>query len=564
MRGSRRSKAIALLGSAGVLGALLVAAPSVRATAVIDTLSLGTNTPWSVAVDATSVYVGQTSGSQQPGILKVNPIDDTYSPMSMPPGLVGMYTWVARGSVTDDSLYASVAGGFGQVGGVVRLSVVDDTWHAVRNFAPLGLSDLAVTSTDGKDDTLYVTHSAGVLILNPDTLAIDDSIPLPNSNTYPRAIALVGDDSIVVTQPSNSANPGVYIISTRNTDDSILNSSFSNASGYEGPLGVAVSPDNAWIYLTLKNNSGVPRSILVKINAHTGAVADQFEAPQQEQGNSVAVAADGTVYMTTSLTGGRQMTVLPQGSFAQATSVTLSTPAVGGLAVAPNGRAYVGTSNNIAGALQVLGSIAPPPDPSPTPATPPGAPTDVVAKGGWKSVTVDWSAPANQGSFPITTYLVKASPGGQLCLARRSDANPTRCTFTSLTAGTQYTFRVQALNGGGWGAESAASNAASPQDLRITSQQRKPRTFLGIRLGSEVRVGGTAAGYPAQTRVDLWIKLGAGGQWVQQTDARVFTDNAGRYSWSRNFGRDKDGTLIGVRFSISGNFSNEVTLPPLR
>lgn len=71
----------------------------------------------------------------------------------------------------------------------------------------------------------------------------------------------------------------------------------------------------------------------------------------------------------------------------------------------------------------------------------------------------------------------------------------------------------------------------------------------------------TATFGPPQT---LWIKLGADGQWVQQTNARVTTDNSGRYSWSRNFGKDKDGTPIGVRFFIDGNVSNEVTLPRLR
>lgn len=557
MRGSRRSKAVALLGSASVLGALLVAAPSVRATALIDTINLGANDPWSLAADSSSVYVG-LANTAQPGVLQVNPNDGSYQSLTMPT-FAGTTTWVARGSATRKSLYASTLGT--NSGLVTRVDVDANTIDDSRAF-PFGVFDIAVQSTNGLDDTLYVGVSdglrGGLLILDAVSLQVDDSIPLPR---IPGDIALVGDDSIIVIPSGDTfQRRDVYIINARDTDDSIQ-------IPFWNPRGVAVSPDNEWAYITAEDNfNGQP--YLTKISPRTRLVDFSVSLPNT-QGFQVAVGADGTAYVTIGDPGqnARRVIVLPQGSDAGATSVALSSTAPnttsmagGGVVVSPNGRAYLGVS----GGIDVLGSLAPPPGPSPTPADPPGAPTNVMAKGGWKSVTVDWSAPAVQGSFPITTYLVKASPGGQVCLARRSDANPTQCTVTNLTPGTQYTFRVQALNGGGWGAESAASNAASPQDLRITSQQRKPRTFLGIRLGSEVRVGGTAAGYPAQTRVDLWIKLGAAGQWVQQTDARVTTDNAGRYSWSRNFGRNKDGTPIGVRFSISGNFSNEVVLPPLR
>lgn len=60
------------------------------------------------------------------------------------------------------------------------------------------------------------------------------------------------------------------------------------------------------------------------------------------------------------------------------------------------------------------------------------------------------------GSFPVTSYQVTASPGGQSCLTAS-----TSCTITGLTNGTTYTFGVVALNGAGWGT-AGTSNPVTP------------------------------------------------------------------------------------------------------
>lgn len=97
---------------------------------------------------------------------------------------------------------------------------------------------------------------------------------------------------------------------------------------------------------------------------------------------------------------------------------------------------------------------------SPTPPAPgqvPGPPTNVTAIAGSGEATVAWTPPASVGSFPITSYRVTSSPGGKVCLAAASP-----CVVKGLTGGTAYTFTVSALNGAGYGPESAPSGAVTP------------------------------------------------------------------------------------------------------
>jgi hypothetical protein len=86
----------------------------------------------------------------------------------------------------------------------------------------------------------------------------------------------------------------------------------------------------------------------------------------------------------------------------------------------------------------------------------PGAPSSVVASSGIAEATITWSAPADSGSSPITSYSVVASPGG-----KSATTSSTTVTFSGLTNGTTYTFAVSAINAAGSG-PAAVSNAVTP------------------------------------------------------------------------------------------------------
>ncbi|BCL62227.1 hypothetical protein DGMP_29200 [Desulfomarina profundi] len=125
----------------------------------------------------------------------------------------------------------------------------------------------------------------------------------------------------------------------------------------------------------------------------------------------------------------------------------------------------------------------------------PNNPTGVNAVAGNTQATVSWTAPADIGDGPITSYDVTASPGGATC-----STSGTSCTVTGLTNGTDYTFNVTATNAYGTGPASSESAAVTPNAQSETTDSTQPGqssttaprpTVLSVRPESGSFAGGT-------------------------------------------------------------------------
>jgi hypothetical protein len=105
---------------------------------------------------------------------------------------------------------------------------------------------------------------------------------------------------------------------------------------------------------------------------------------------------------------------------------------------------------------------------------PPGEPTGLTAAPGDGQVTLDWSAPAAEGTSPITGYVIRYRPSGTLAWATFPDgaSTATTSTVTGLANGTRYTFRVAAGNAAGSGPWSAP--------VRATPRPRRPGAPTGL------------------------------------------------------------------------------------
>jgi uncharacterized repeat protein (TIGR02543 family) len=92
------------------------------------------------------------------------------------------------------------------------------------------------------------------------------------------------------------------------------------------------------------------------------------------------------------------------------------------------------------------------------PAGVPSAPANVVAVTSGSNMTLTFDAPVDTGGSAITSYVVTSSPAGATCTV---GANATTYTCTGLTAGTNYSYSVKAVNSKGQSSASLDSTAVT-------------------------------------------------------------------------------------------------------
>ena len=211
----------------------------------------------------------------------------------------------------------------------------------------------------------------------------------------------------------------------------------------------------------------------------TGTIANQssvvsWKAPSSNGGAPI------TSYVVTAAPGGQSCTV------SGATSCTVSN--------LTNGTTY---KFSVVAVNNVGPSAISAPSSSTKPAKAvPNSPTGVLASfTGEGSLTVTWSAPANDGGFAITGYTVTSSDGRTWCTL----TTLTTCSVTRLVLGVNYSFIVKAKNSLGFSAPSLASAVVSQFDapypaFNVTATGAQNHSAL-VKWSAPLNLGGGRVTY---------------------------------------------------------------------
>lgn len=241
---------------------------------------------------------------------------------------------------------------------------------------------------------------------------------------------------------------------------------------------VGSSPASARVSATPRTVQSAPRS--AKVTPGNATITVRWAAPSSSGG------ATRTAYIVQYSTNGTTWKTASSKVKPSATSYAIT-----GL---KNGtRYYVRVI-----AVNAAGQSAPSTRVSTTPRTVPSKPRVTAAATATGRVTISWSAPSNGGA-PITGYVIQRYSGGKWRTVATVSASSRSKTFTGLTVGSAYKYRVAAKNAAGTGGSTA---------LTITAK-RCHSAYSGacVPIASDVDCAGGSGNGPAYVRGPVYIRV---------------------------------------------------------
>ena len=312
--------------------------------------------------------------------------------------------------------------------------------------------------------------------------------------------------------------------------------SATNSAG----TGTATSPVNA----TPATTPGVPASL--DATAGNGQITLSWSAPGSTGGATITgYRVEWKLNTATSW---------PTASPNRATSTTTSHTFTG----LTNGTAYNFrvSATNSAG----TGTATSPVNATPAAAvTAPGAPTGLGATPGNTQVTLSWSAPSSNGGAAITGYRVEwklsTASTWPTTSPNRATSTTTSHTFTGLTNGTAYNFRVSATNSAGTGTASSPVNAT-------------PATTPGVpaSLGATAGNGQVTLSWNAPSSTGGATITGYRVEWKLNTASTWPTTSANRATsttTSHTFSSLTNGTAYNFRVSATNSAGTGTATSPV-
>lgn len=424
-------------------------------------------------------------------------------------------------TVVDDTVYTGPSGVAAGTGKALFSSA-----RSLAKTAEVTSSSVAQAARSSASGRVFLAGFDGLRWIVPPSTTIDDSI---NVGGWVDAVTVSRDDTLVYAYfdtiaIGRSSAPGETTDLTLDpSDDGMVTGLAMNSAGV-GYAAVSDLQDALLVFAPVSASMTSATGAAGSVQQIDLAVTDNLPI---DDSTVVSVHFGGTLAVGWTRQGTSVTGPVPAGSGTVAVTVNLH----GGQAVSAGSFTY----------------SAPPP--SPPPALPPGAPREAAAEAGNSQAYVTWLAPTFSGSYPVSHYLVSASPGGASCTAA-GDARS--CLVAGLVNGTAYTFSVKALNGAGWGPPSLPTDAVTPMNPASPSI-----VISGARDARQARViviDGTAPELVG-VQVAPWVRLYGQVSFFQGKGHRT-VDDRGEFTWRR-----KANKQISVYFAGGDVTSNRVTIP---
>jgi uncharacterized protein (TIGR02145 family) len=484
--------------NAGGEGPMSEAVSETTLSFVPTNVTAAVNSPTSITVSWSAV-----AGASNYRVYRSTSIDGTYTQVG---GSITATSYTNTGLTTGTTYYYRVAAYNSSNGEGPRSEAVSETPRttpsAPQNFTAtpgngqVVLSWTAPSSHGGSDITGYqVSSNNGTSWVAASSNTSHTFTGLTNGTSYTfkvRAVNAAGNGAEASASATPRTTPSVpqNFTATPSNGQVALSWAAPSSNGGSAITGYQVSSNNGstWVtasssashtFTSLANGTSYTFKVRAVNAAGSGAEVSVTETPRAAPSmpqNFTATPGNGQVALSwaaPSSNGGSAITGYQVSSNNGSTWVTASSSTSHTFTSLANGTSYtfkVRAVNAVGNGTEASVSAT-------TWATP-SAPQSFTATSGNGQVALSWAAPSSNGGSAITGYQVSSNNGTSWVAASSSTSH----TFTSLTNGTSYTFKIRAVNAAGNGAE--ASVAATPRNYGSVSDGAG-RTYKTIVIGTQ-------------------------------------------------------------------------------